>query len=313
MTGYSPKTFDWWRDKLAGKDVPMDTQPKQGFYAFSPSKKAAPLPVAIWYNADGAVRCKVGQDMRDNVHEYWISCMRNAITESVYKSVMSGDPWPSEIVIELSDGTKDSTLIGHNASSDEALLGNIHEWLSRCEKAKKAGAPKNQDDADKLADLATKLSDLCKEADDKRSELNRPHLEAQREINTTWNGKINPGRDMVRDLKALIGQYLTAENRRRADEAKKMQEQAAAGSEDPGVTVSVNTVTAGTRKTVATVKRSFVIFEDRIGLPKAMKYLAEMENVPPDVFEAVQTAVMRLLKAGVKVPGATMETKDVPR
>lgn len=307
---YERDNFDWWRDRLDGKNPPIHDIPMQGYYALKRSAKAMPEPVAIWYK-DGQLRSKIGSESRS---VEWLSVCRNPIEYDVYKSVVEGAPWPHEIRLELADGTVDSTLGGNAASDEDQLLGNIEEWTERGKKALKQGSVDTQEEADALSDIATKLAELCDAADRRRTDLIAPHLEAQRSVNTKFNGRINPGKTVVRDLKTKAAIWIRNEQRRREAEAKALQEEAeakaGAGEATPKVTAAP--VRAGTRgRTVALVKRTVVAYDDDGGRQKAALHLLT-KNVP-DFTEAMDKAVLRLLRAGDSVPGAKVDTVETAR
>lgn len=316
MTQYDPKTFAWWKDALAGKDVPLHADAAhQGYYGYRSSKDAAPVPVALWYSGDELL-CKIGDKPHRNGLELWVSVMRNPIPYAVYKDVMAGEPWPTEIRIQLPNGETDSSLAGHNAGTDDdALLGNIEEWTDRARAAVKKGAPTTKQEADTLDDLASKLVELCKDGDDRRDNEARPHFQAHRSVLQKWNDKINPARSVVKDTKMLVGVYQKAEQKRREEAARKLQEEIAAktapGDEPPAVEVRVAPVKTGTRgKSTHSVKVDVLDYEEG-GFQKAMAFLAE--NMNERLREAVDRTVFAMLKAGTNVPGAKLIKKETFR
>lgn len=311
MTDYKPHEFAWWKDARAGKKVPMHDVPMQGFYAYRPSKNAAPLPVAIWYSKDGELLGTVGAENGKprpfrNIAEIWVSVMRHHIDHDVFKDVVAGKPWPNEIIVRFDDGRSESSMTGRNAASDETeMLGNIEEWSRQAEKALKKGIPENQEEADTVSDIATKLIDYCNEANARRLALTKPFRDAEDQVNAKWMPPIRGGKKLGGDLKTLLNLYMVAERKRRAEEAKKIAEQAG-----EGVAVVEAPVRVGTRKTVSIVKETFVVIEDR---GKVMGYLAGMENMPQDVLDAIERATLRLLRAGISVPGAKLDTREKAR
>jgi hypothetical protein len=304
---YQKDDWQWWRDNLAGKTVPMHDVPMQGFYALKRSSKAAPEPVAVWYKG-GAVNMKVGNDLK-TVEWVWIA--RNPIPHDVYKAVMAGEPWPHEVRITLADGSVDSTLGSNTAGEDRDVLDDVDEWTRRADAAKKKGAPDTQEDADALSDIATKLAELKDAADKKRLATTKPLRDRVDEINEDFNKKIRPATIAVADLKTLIGIFQKKERDRRAAEAKVAEEAAkAAGAEN--VTIAAAPVRSGTRgKSVSLVKVAVVKYDESGGAMKAAQHLVETAH---EGFRTeLDRIVLYLLRAGAKVPGATLDYEERAR
>jgi len=305
---YDPKKWDWWKDALAGKPVPLHAdKAMQGYYAFRTASKQMPIPMAIWYVGD-ELKCKIGDTMQPDGIQYWLNAMRTPITHHTYKAVMAGEPWPEEIRITRSDGSTDSTMVGHNAADDdEKIFGDIQEWMDMAARALKKGTPETQADADALSDIATKLRDLCNEADERRLRTTKPLRDKVEEINGIYNDRIRPGKQKATDCLTAVNVYIKAEQKKREEEAKKLRDLAAQQGIDPAVIsdepVKVRT---GTRKTVSTVSRQVLSITD---YPAVMTDLAKRN--PPSAFtEAMERWVFMLMKAGEKVPGAKLETVE---
>lgn len=314
---YDKTETNWWRDALDGKTPPIhfDT-PMRGFYAYRPGRDKELIAVAIWYK-DGDLKCTLNKQPVNYGLDVWTGCARHPIEYKVYTDVIEGQPWPNEIRAEMADGSTQSTMtsaapVGHNSgdASDQfsVLTGNIEEWIRQADKALKGGPPKTKDEADKFADLATKLGDLVKEADAKRIDESKPFHDQWKEINARWNKYINPADPVIKKLKAAIGIFQKAERDRREAAAREAQEKAA----EQGVELNIEAgpVRVGTRRAVTTVKRQVVEISD---IKKAAAYFLDQETVPPLLVETIEKLAYHILKAGVKVPGAKLETKDVTR
>lgn len=302
---YKKDDWQWWRDRLAGKEVPMHDVPMQGFYALKRSAKAAPEPVAVWYKG-GAVNMKIGAELK-TVEWVWIA--RNPITHDVYKAVMAGEPWPHEVRITMADGRTDSTL-SNTAGDDSDVLDDIIEWTDRATRAKKKGPPDTQEDADALSDIATKLAELYGQADNKRLATTLPLRNQVDEINEQFNQKIRPAKAAVADLKTLVGIYQKKERDRRAAEAAKLAEEAkAAGAEN--VKIVAKPVRTGTRgKSISMVKTAIVKYEDG-GAMKAAQHLIETSHL--GFRTELDRIVLVLLRAGANVPGASIDYEERAR
>jgi len=335
---YDPKGETWYREALAAvadttgqskfPPIPND-QPMYGFYAYRPSKKEAPKAVAFWYGAQtGALLCRIGTQNVKYGLDIWPSCAKHPIEYAVYKEVVDGEPWPHEIRFDDATGTTHSTLasIGHNsgdaASDYEAIKGNVQEWSDRAKAAIKKGEPTNQVDADALADLATKLADFLAEADKMRLAETDPLYKAWKDAMEKWTSWIKPAQPYVGNLKALVHGFIKKETARRNEEARKANEEAAARAAasapagvatvapEPVQTVAPVPVSVGTRKKVTSVNREFVVLKD---IKATAAFFCSQENVNPDIYEAVRKAAYHALKAGLDVPGATLEKDTVGR
>lgn len=317
MAGEYDKTkFDWWKDSLAGKKPPMHADsPMQGYYAYRSSEKAKVQPVAFWYNANGEMLCKLGHTGVDYGLDIWMGAGRNPITHKVYTEVLGTGVWPHEIQIVTEDGKTQSTLdrgMGDNSGDKfTELKGDIENWAREAEKLKKKGPPENQTDADKMADVATKIADFQREADKLREIEKKPHWDAGKAVDAKWRPVIEKA-DIFKDLKALIDTFIRKENAKRAEEARKLQEKlnAEGAGETAGVTISTVRATAGTRKTVSSVKKKVVKFTD---IKAAALFLASMEEPPVDFMDVLSKRCYQLMNAGMKVPGAELETVESAR
>lgn len=340
QTTFDPKTWGWWKAAKEQKkkgvrrpDLPVhDGVLHQGFYAAKRAKGGDLLPVAIWYNGDGDLKCTIGADdkkpmpaSKEQAYKVWLACCYNPIDEAVFRSVVAGAPWPEEIIITYEDGRIDSSMKGHNKSDDnDTILDDIQEWIDRATKFKKKGAPQNKVEADAIADVASKLGELCSEADKVRTLLNRPLLDQQNANNTKFNAKINPGKSAVRDLKTLINIYIDKEDQKRREEeaARRQKEMEEAASkapssgelipdpEPPKRQAAPPRVQVGTRRAISQRVRKVLVWEgDETAARKAalLHFLNTMENLRPDLAGIIDTMARNMLENGMKVPGATLK------
>ncbi len=349
MTVYDPKKFDWHAAALkhiagggtardAGYPKIFNDTPMTGTYAYRPSKNDAPKAVFYWYSAktEGLLLCRInGENVKYGL-DIWRACATHPIERAIYDTVAQTGRWPAEIVIDFGDGRTDSSMtrgtiaIGDNSGIDPATQwrGDIGEWCDRAKKILKAGAPETQAEADAVADVKTKLADLVNEADKKREEITGPLYRKYKSANEEWSSFINPAKQLLPSLGTLINTFMRAEQKRRQEEANKINAEAAAkaaadvaakGPADPttnplGVghapTVEPVRVQVGTRKTVKEAKKRIVVFDD---FQKAAAYLCAMKEVPPDVKKVITDRVMALLSAGAEVPGAKLDMETVGR
>lgn len=335
--GYDPKGFEWWQARLDGTalDIYNDT-PMTGYYAYLPGgKKEKPKAVIFFYSQkDGSVVCKIdGQPVKYGL-DIWPACAKNPIPYDVYKTVVDGGLWPSEIKIETAHGTdstrSSSPKAGDNAADDFMVLkGNIEEWGDRARKAIKKGAPTTQEEANSVADIATKLSDLLNEAEERRDRETKPLFQAYKIKNEAFTSFMTPAKPLVTNLKSLGHIFIKAENARREAAAREANEAAAAAAaeeaaknapqgaaeehRDPPQVMPVvvaEPVRIGTRKTVTTVKRDVVVFDD---FAKAAAYFCSQTTVADHIRDAIEKSAFQALKAGLPIPGARMEKKEGAR
>jgi hypothetical protein len=334
---FDPKTFDWWEAALESKadttgqtpypPIYNDT-PMTGTYVLRPSKTEMPKAVIFWYGSQtGALLCKIdGQSVKYGL-DIWTKCARAPLEREIYDGVITGAPWPEEIRLESGDSTMTAGP-GHNSGDTEkdlaSLKGNVDEWIDRIKKAVKLGTPATQADADAVADLGTKLGDLLSDAEDKRKSITDPLYKVWKDEMGKWEW-ITPSKTYVANAKGLANAFIQAETKRRKDEADAINAKAAeaaaaeaakAGKPAPAeavapvATVQPVTVRAGTRKTVVSAKRKVVKFDD---FKAAAAFFCAMDPVPPGILEAVKYSTLQLLNAGVKVPGATIDTETFGR
>lgn len=318
---YQPHEFQWWKDKRAGKPVKAHPDvPMQGFYRFKAGKAGTYTPVRIWYTATdprqlvGYIGTKRDSEGRlllskaEDIMGVWQWCLDNPVSKAEYDAVVDrGEPWHDEIVVTKADGKTESShqdLRGHNSGESDftALTGDIEEWARSAAKIGKAGVPSSKGEADAASDAMTKLADLKTAATNAMRAETKPLRDEVDKINARWQAFIKKAEDAIRVIAPLVTAWTQAERKRREDEAANLK--AAAGD---GVEVKVARVTAGTRRSVGSVKRKEVVIEN---LALTAEYLAKMETPPHDFVDAVEKAAYRLLQASVTVPGARLETKE---
>ena len=110
-------------------------------------------------------------------------------------------------------------------------------------------------------------------------------------------------------LKNLAGAWITAQRKRAEEEARKINEAAAAAGATAPV-VQAAKVTAGdegaTRKVVMK-KRTVCEITD---LQALVAFIAKMDNPPPDFVAEAKRVAYRMLDAGVTVPGAVLKSEE---
>lgn len=203
--------FDYWNSALAGKPLPIsEGDPQPGFYKLRVGKGQPYEPVAIWVGKDGQLRCKLGENMVDP-NDYWTWCADKPVTKEDAKVAFETGRWPGDVDVPAA--------IGDN-SGDLSLMDEIADYMETARSWGKEIDQKSvdKDTADKAANYATHLGTLTSKLDKERKEKVAPHLDAQREINGTYNPIIETAKDLVKSLKAITGVYLRAEDEKRQKE-----------------------------------------------------------------------------------------------
>lgn len=211
--------FAWWRRALAGEKQPIDADtPQSGFYRKREHKDGPWLPVMIRF-ADGALRCRVGSDSSVDPLTVWTYCAGNPVSkEAAAYAFKNGNKWET-----------DAPSIGDNSGNATPLelLRDYIETARAWFKGKKLDTQKAVDEA---ANYANELIRLKGVADKERDALVRPHLTAQREINSKYNPEIENAETLAKTIKRGCDDFMRAEKKRLEDEqrAKYMAEMKAA-------------------------------------------------------------------------------------
>lgn len=302
-------SFNWWRNGLRGHigDV-VEDEPKPGYYRIRNSDRRSWDPVAIWQEADGRIYACRGPEGEPNVLpvDLWMWCCRYPITYQDYLTVARyGKPWPFQVdVPEIGDNSK-------NAPANEVLgerLAAIRTaadlWLQEL-----GGELKTQADADKAAAWAEEIAKLQKEAEDTFKAEKQPFLDGGREVDNRWRNVRDAIGVNLKWLKNLAGTWITAQRKKAEEEARKINEAAAAaGATAPVVQAAkVTAGAAGATRKVVMKKRQVCEITD---LQALVAFIAKLENPPTDFVMEAKRAAFRMLDAGVSVPGAMLKTEE---
>lgn len=310
---HSPFDFSWWKAARAGEEVEMQLKdPAQGFYAVRMSKAERPQALAIWYQDGKILRGKLGDESvdGDKVRQLWPSAMKHHVAHQTYKAVMAGEPWPAETLVQLSDGSEDSTLIKNAADDDASLRDDIDEWTRRAKKAIDKGEPKTKEEADTISDIATKLRELCDAGDKKRLLETNPLRDQVADINEKWNSHVRPGQLAASNVLKLVDSYIRRERQKKADEARAAAIAAAAANEPPQPPQEPERIRVGQRKTVSQASRKYASITD---IKLALQHVAEMNSVPSGFYDEVRRVALPLLKIGQPFPGVVLEETESAR
>lgn len=248
-----PDQFDWWKRALAGEQgLPLSENPESGFYRRKANKTFQAIAVwrddasKLWMRFDGRPSVAIEPGMRE--YDAWPFFSASPISHDLYLAVTEqGKPWPdlNEAVTALNNNPPDD-------ESFEALRDAIDDLAREAKKLADAGAAKHQSTADQAGDLANKLGELEKKADARRRVEKKPHEDAGKEVDATWN----PIRDAAAAAKTLLKNAVIAPFLRVKDDAdrKAREEAASKGAPLPEVPRGVSTTKAGTRGRAVALK-----------------------------------------------------------
>lgn len=233
ITGTNSKAN--WQARLAGNPPPTTdpNQPEYGFYRVWQSLLQTWWPIAYWYDIqDGTLRCKYNNNMIDETRalELWIRAVENPITAELYKAVeevlKAGQRprWP-----DLNEAVTRSHNLAPDDDSLEGLRDAIEDMVREANKVLKA-QPKDQDEADQMADVANRLLRLHNRADAAREKEKAPHWQACKDTDEKWRPIITAAKIYSR-VKDWMQPFLTAKaeaKRKREAEARRQAEEALA-------------------------------------------------------------------------------------
>jgi hypothetical protein len=295
--------WDWWQRKLAGEPVEMNPDtPHAGFYR-KPHKeeygaRKTFTPVAYWWaqpeDDDGnpigpwELRCRIG-DMDvtpQRGQELWTMVGNHPVTEEAYRGVAEdGGLWPDEHELVPMGGDN----IAPEDLSFEGLRDKIED-LAREAKERIEGPPiKDQDEADRVANLADRLAELCKIAEEQRKEEKRPYDEGMKAVQKKWA----PLLVLAETYKNLKYKLLTPWQLKKDEEARAAADLAAAAGQ-PEEPRRSRAGTRGRAMTLKTFKRAEIV-----DYPACLKFFEDSD----DVKATVQDLANRAVRAGANVPG----------
>ncbi len=286
--------WQYWHDRLAGKQVEMSpSHPQAGFYR-EPRKehygaRRTFRPVAYWPDGNGQLRCRIGdEDVTDKrAMELWTRCGHHPVTEEAYRAVAQrGLPWPDEHeLVAMGDNQPPED------SSFEGLRDAIQPLAEEAEKRIKGPPIADQAEADRIANLADRLAELAKQAETARKEERKPHDDALKAIQAKWS----PIVALAENYKNLKYKLLTPWLQ--ALEAKRKQEAEVAAAAGEPAAAEARRPRAGTRGRAMTLKstKKAKITDYAV----CLKFFEDSE----DIKSCVQMLANRAVRAGVTVPG----------
>jgi len=294
-----------WRDNLAGKNpIFSEGTPHAGFYrTFRRGVKLNPddphslfvqpfTPIAYWWD-DDELKCRIGDiDVTGQEGaDIWTHVCRYPVSEDNYRNKAERDePWADE--------HEKVPMGGNRAPEDNSFEGlqSAIEDLAREARLRIEGPPvRDQDEADRLANLADLLANLYKRADEARKIEKRPHDEAATQVQQKW-ARLLLAAETYRNIKFKL---LTPWLKKLADDQKKTAEAAAAAGDqsEPLDTRRPRAGTRGRAMTLKSIKRAEITDYDA-----CLAFFKENS----DVRATVQDLANKAVRAGVTVPGAKL-------
>ncbi|WP_105436378.1 hypothetical protein [Neorhizobium tomejilense] len=221
--------WKWWQtalkdpSKIGSKDLPVhDSDPQQGYFRVRYSKDKPFEPVAIWKEDGAWLAYRAGREVK--AEDIWTSCCRHPISHAAYEAAIDGKGWPDDDATVAAQVKPPEPGIGDNSAPvDEAdvLKDQIESALKGIDAYKKI-----TDDAtaSKAQSLRNRLNELSGDADKKRDELKRPHLEAGKVIDKHWMPLVKSAKEGANAVKAAMDAYETEKLRKRREEERKAEE-----------------------------------------------------------------------------------------
>lgn len=211
--------YTYWQNALNGDFGPIhDSEAFPGFYRKRTGRGAGYVPVAIWESGGKVVALVDGKEA--DASAVWSYVADKPITEQHYRErVETGKWWDEDAAMSASLAPPPS---GHNQPD---AVDSIKDQID----AALAGVTayvevKDDETASKAQGLRSRLLELSREADKQREALKRPHFEAGKAVDETYQ-------PLVKSSKAgadAIAKALGAHETRKAQEAAKIAREAEA-------------------------------------------------------------------------------------
>jgi hypothetical protein len=197
-----------WRDRLAGKDVPIHADhPDPGYYKVRDGRDGPWRPCAIWPN-NGELVCRVGSDTRDPLVT-WSFAAKSPIAKDVAKFAFENGYFPDE--------PKPVALSNMPSDPFEALMVEIEDKSAQAEELL-TGDVTSQQGCDLARNMQAQLLALNKRADAMHKAEKAPVLLQQREIDERFRFRDKVA-DIASRLRFKFEGFLRAEERRQREEA----------------------------------------------------------------------------------------------
>ena len=345
-----------WRHALAGNrlDFGPKGEPPSGFYR--QATRQGIEAIAIWRDGEGAIHCRrsiFGNGAKmgaDEIDELLATCGHYPISHDLYMAVTKeGKEWPPEYATTLTaqeikncvpwtpelgrakigkdiePAENPRAVAGGNnppkdLTPDQNLAGQVNvmeaavaDWLKSI-----GGEPRNKAEADTLGNYAVKFADFKTTAEAAHKVEKEPHLIAGREVDAKWFAIRDRAAAVRKRCLDIVGKWIKTEQTKRAEEARKANEEAARLRAEQAKTADVappaveevkpEPVKVGTARSLSQRERQTWVVTD----PAAYAaFLCKMETIPPDLTEVLNKIARRQGAAGItQIPGVTKQTVE---
>lgn len=239
------KTKAAYRAAIVGNAINVfETEPHCGYYRMAKEKGGPLYPVAIWRDENGKLNVMHGSE-QVALERVWPSCIWSPVSYEWYEGFTErGEPWPDngaiiedlpvtmaqEIASAAEVGEVENVTVTASPPQTDAekLFAKIEAGIKQAERD--YATITTQDQANAAQQLRAELTKLAGQANKKREALNRPHLDAMREINDTYNSHIKAGQGGAESIRQALRTYT---NKLEADAAAEAAEAAKAAAAAP--------------------------------------------------------------------------------
>lgn len=300
--------YTYWQNALKGSFGPVhDSDPQPGFYRRRTRKGGPFVPVAIWEHEGKIVAVQDGKHA--DAAEIWTYVCQNPIPEDWYHGKMNDGVWRDEAPAVAAEAT-----MGHNQGpTDEAEI--LKEQIESASAGVKQYEKIDSDEsAAQAQSLRARLNELSGEADKKREDAKKPHLDAGKAIDAKWQPLVKAAKAGADAIRAALSGWETEkynrqqEERRKAEEAQRKAEEKAAKAGKPAPAPPPPPEPApeatqikgayGKAASVKVVKVVTVTDQDA-----AYKFL----RTHPELVSLIAKLAQRGIDAGYDVPGVRIE------
>lgn len=213
-------TATHYQQNLAGAPVALhDGHPMPGYYKMRLGSKTGPwVPVAIW-EKDGVMVAVRGDGKggrtRVDPNDIWTYVAGNPVKQADAKYAFEHGRWEGDAPT-IGDNSREypETYEGIEAEfNDYAEM--VRQFLADITKDGGIKEKVKADQASNMADaIGTVKGGIAKRADEMREALVRPHLDAQREINSKFKPLIDEAKTLDAQLRRAAGAWAKAEQDR---------------------------------------------------------------------------------------------------
>lgn len=229
--------WSWYRaalkdpSKIGSASLPIHPGEYQLGYFRTKRKDGLWEPVGIYPDDDGVVTAWRGDRQVADIPELFSWCCRYPVSYADYTAAMDGKGWPDDDATVTAQVKMPEPGIGDNSGEVdpiETLKDQIDAALQGLEAYQKISDDKT---ATKAQSLRNRLNELSNDADKKRDELKRPHLEAGKAIDKVWMPIVKAAKEGANTVKASLEAWETEKLRRRREEERKAEEARRAAEE----------------------------------------------------------------------------------